>query len=81
MKIPKAAIVAVADGEKLNLFRNGGEEAAPMLEALRTAGLSSDNKGSGGRHRSRSTNPSESQQQEDGFAAGIAEIERSIAAA
>jgi protein required for attachment to host cells len=34
MKIPKGAIVAVADGEILNLYRNDGEESAPMLSAL-----------------------------------------------
>ena len=72
MNIPKNAIVAVADGEILNLFRNDGEEAAPKLVALPDAAISTENKGSGGRHQSSSANPSDSQQDEDSFAAGIA---------
>lgn len=72
MKIPKSAIVAVADGEKLNLYRNDGEESAPKLTAMPDAVISTENKGSGGRHQSSSANPSESQQDEDSFAAGTA---------
>jgi protein required for attachment to host cells len=74
MKIPKGAIVAVADGEKLNLFRNAGEESDPKLTALPDADVSTDNMGSGGRHHSSSANPSDSQQDEDAFAAGTAEV-------
>lgn len=74
MNIPKGATVAVADGEKLNLFRNTGEESEPKLEALPDADIDSSNKGSGGRHQSSSANPSDSQQDEDGFAAGTAEM-------
>lgn len=72
MKIPKSAIVAVADGEILNLYRNDGEESAPKLIAMPDAAISTDNKGSGGRHHSSSANPSDSQQDEDSFAAGTA---------
>lgn len=72
MKIPKGAIVAVSDGEILNLFRNAGDESAPKLTALPHADVSTDNKGSGGRHQSSSANPSDSQQDEDSFAAGTA---------
>lgn len=72
MKIPKGAIVAVADGEILNLYRNDGEEASPQLSAMPDAAVSTHNKGSGGRHQSSSANPSESQQDEDSFAAGTA---------
>lgn len=72
MKIPKNAIVAVADGEILNLYRNDGEENAPNLTTLPDAAISSENKGSGGRHQSSSANPSDSQQDEDAFAAGTA---------
>lgn len=72
MKIPKSAIVAVADGEILNLYRNDGEESAPKLTAMPDAVISTENKGSGGRHQSSSANPSESQQDEDSFAAGTA---------
>ncbi|KAB7647611.1 host attachment family protein [Polymorphobacter fuscus] len=72
MLIPHGTIVAVADGEILNLFRNGGDEAGPKLTPIPDADISSDNKGSGGRHQSSSANPDDSQQNEDGFAAGIA---------
>jgi len=74
MDIPKDAIVAVADGEILNLFRNTGEVNAPKLTPMADAAVSSDNAGSGGRHHSSSANPSDSQQSEDGFAAGIVEL-------
>lgn len=72
MKIPKGATIAVADGEILNLYRNDGEESAPSLTALQDAVISTENKGSGGRHHSSSANPSDSQQDEDSFAAGTA---------
>ena len=72
MKIPKSAIVAVADGEILNLYRNDGEEFAPKLTAMSDVAISTENKGSGGRHHSSSANPSDSQQDEDSFAAGTA---------
>jgi protein required for attachment to host cells len=74
MKIPKNATVAIVDGAELNLFHNGGDENAPNLTALPGAAISSDNHGSGGRHGSSSANPSDSQLQEDGFAAGTAEF-------
>lgn len=74
MKIPKSAIVAVADGEQLNLYRNEGEESAPKLTTMPNAAISTENKGSGGRHHSSSANPSESQLEEDSFAAGTAEM-------
>lgn len=72
MKIPKGAIIAVADGEILNLYRNDGDESEPSLSALPRVAISTDNKGSGGRHHSSSANPSDSQQDEDRFAAGTA---------
>ncbi len=72
MKIPKSAVIAVADGESLNLYRNDGEESAPKLRALPDAAISTENKGSGGRHQSSSANPSDNQQDEDNFAAGTA---------
>lgn len=74
MKIPKDAIIAVVDGEKLNLFRNSGDEASPSLTAMADADVSTENRGSGGRHQSSSANPSESQLDEDSFAAGTAEM-------
>jgi protein required for attachment to host cells len=74
MKIPKDAIIAVVDGEKLNLFRNSGDEATPSLTAMADADISTENRGSGGRHHNSSANPSESQLEEDSFAAGTAEM-------
>ena len=74
MKLPKNAVIAVADGETLNLYRNTGDESSPSLTALPAAAVSTTNKGSGGRHQSSSANPSDSQQDEDGFAAGVADI-------
>jgi len=72
MKMPKGVNVAVADGERLNLFENSGDEGSPRLTALPDVSISSDNRGSGGRHQSSSANPSESQMAEDSFAAGTA---------
>lgn len=74
MKLPKNAVVAVADGATLNRFRNTGDESSPALTALPEADVSTTNKGSGGRHQSSSANPSDSQQDEDGFAAGVAAL-------
>jgi protein required for attachment to host cells len=74
MKIPKGAIVAIADGEILNLFRNDGDEAMPQLSALPEVEVDASNKDSGGRHHNSSANPSDSQQNEDGFAAGTAKM-------
>ena len=73
MNIPKGA-VAVADGEKLNLFRNSGDEANPNLTASAVEDVTNDNKGSGARHQSSSANPDNSQIEEDSFAAGTAEL-------
>ena len=74
MRLPKGATVAVADGERLNLFRNTGDEADPRLTALPGADVASDNKGSGARHQGSSANPGHGQVEEDGFAAGIADL-------
>jgi protein required for attachment to host cells len=71
MLVPKGTIVAVADGEKFNLFSNTGDEASPALTAMPDADIES-NKGSGAGHQSSSANPDESQAAEDGFAGGIA---------
>lgn len=74
MKLPKNTLVAVADGETLKLYRNTGDEGSPSLMALPDADVSTSNKGSGGRHQSSSANPSDSQQDEDGFATGVASL-------
>jgi protein required for attachment to host cells len=73
MKIPKGATVAVLDGQKLSLFHNTGDEANPSLKASATPTINTDNKSGGVGHPSSSANPSDSQQDEDGFTAGIAD--------
>lgn len=72
MLLPKGTTVAVADGEKLSLFRNTGDEANPALTAMAEPDIESVNKGSGAGHHSSSANPDDSQHAEDGFAGGIA---------
>jgi protein required for attachment to host cells len=66
MLLPKGTIVAVADGEKFNLFSNTGDEADPTLTAMAEPDIENVNTGSG------ASNQSESQAAEDGFAGGIA---------
>ena len=70
MMLPKGTTVAVADGEKLNLFRNAGDEAGLKLEPAPHADVDGDNQ-SGGSRQSSSGNPDSSQSSEDGFSAGI----------
>lgn len=72
MIIPHGLTIAVADGEKLALFRNKGTEAEPRLESLPEPVIDTSNKGSGNRHYNSSANPSESRLSEDAHAAGIA---------
>lgn len=74
MKLPKGTTIAVADGEKLMLFRNSGDEAVLKLSAVTASEVDADKKGSGARHQSSSANPDDSQQAEDGFAAGVANM-------
>ena len=71
MQIPQGATIAVADGEKLQLFHNKGDEAHPVLIPMPAEVLDKDGGGSTGHHSS-SANPDESQKSEDGFAAGVA---------
>ncbi len=73
-QLPKVTSVAVADGERLKLFRNVGNLNNPNSIALPSSHVLSDNKGSGARHQSSSGNPDNSQVEEDSFAAGIAEL-------
>ena len=70
MILPKGALVAVVDGEKLVMFKNTGDHA-PELSALPTPTIGDGGSGSGG-HQSSSANPDDSTKAEDGFAAGVA---------
>ena len=70
MMLSKGTIVAVADGEKLNLFRNAGDEAEMKLSALPDQAIAAESGTSNG-HQSSSGNPDHGQAGEDGFSAGI----------
>lgn len=70
MMLAKGTIVAVADGEKLNLFRNAGDEAGLKLAAMPHQAVDAQAGTSGG-HQSSSGNPDNGQVGEDGFSAGI----------
>ena len=72
MQLPRGATIAVADGEKLHLFRNSGDEAHPKLVALPEPAIGGDNKSAGVRHPSSSANPNDSRLEEDSFAAATA---------
>ena len=68
--LPKGTIVAVADGETLNLFQSTGDETGVKLRALPDQVIDAS-KGTSGGHQSSSANPDNGQANEDGFAAGI----------
>lgn len=70
MMLPKGTTVAVADGEKLNLFHNAGDEAEMKLAAVSHGDIASDPGTSTGRQSS-AANPDHGQAGEDQFSAGI----------
>ncbi|ODN71050.1 host attachment family protein [Methylobrevis pamukkalensis] len=70
MKLPKGTIVAVADGEKFNLFRNVGDEAGMKLSNVKHEAVEADAGTSTGRQSS-AANPDHGQASEDQFSAGI----------
>ncbi|MDB5508775.1 MAG: AtsE [Hyphomicrobiales bacterium] len=72
MQLPHGLVVAVVDGEILNLYSNTGDERSPKLTAMTPSSPSGENKSSGSRHQSSSSNPDESRQEEDSFAAAVA---------
>ncbi len=74
MKLPQGALVAVCDGAKLSMFKNTGEANAPNLSALPVPAVDDENMGSGGRHHSSASNPDDSTQDEDAYAAGVAAL-------
>lgn len=74
MELKKGALVAVVDGARLKLFSNAGDAGVLKLSEQSAGDVSTDNKGSGGRHASSSANPDDRQQDEDAFAAGVAEL-------
>lgn len=70
MMLPKGTVVAVADGEKINLFRNSGDEASLKLVEMPHDGIEADAGTSMGRQAS-AANPDHGQAGEDQFSAGI----------
>lgn len=70
MMLPKGTTIAVADGEKLNLFRNAGDEAGLELVSVPHEGIDTDPGTSTGRQSS-AANPDHGQAGEDQFSAGI----------
>ena len=74
MLLSKGATVAVADGEKFNLFRNTGDEAGLQLAPIAHDPVDAHHEGSTpGRHGS-SANPDGGQDAEDGFSAGVIDL-------
>ena len=73
MILPNGAIVAVADGHDLSLYRNTGTETKLQLTELDAAEIDAGNAGSGGRHRNDSANPDPDRAAEDAFAASAVE--------
>ena len=74
MKLPKGAHVAVADGGKLVMFRNSGDEGAPHLTEVPHDTVDTHNKSGGQHHISSDGNPGDNRQEEDAFVAGAAAI-------
>ena len=73
MHLPKDATVAVADGEKFNLFRNAGDEAGLQLVVLPHGDIE-DHKGSGAGPHGSSANPDGGRDEEEAHSAGMAEL-------
>lgn len=71
MLLPHNAIVAVADGANLNIYRNAGVEGHLQLEPAATPDLHPHGHASGGRHHSGAANPDRQQLGEDAFAAAV----------
>ena len=72
MKVPKGALVAVVDGEKIALFENAGQQDV-QLTALPTPSIEERASGAAGRISSEA-NPDNDTQAEDGFAMGVADV-------
>jgi len=70
MMLPKGTTVAVADGEKLNLFRNAGDEAELKLTPADHGQVHEAH----GSRQTTSGNPDPGQVSEDGFSAGIVDL-------
>jgi protein required for attachment to host cells len=74
MMLPHNSLVAVLDGEHLNLFINKGDETDIDLAASETAKLDHANAGSGLRHHHEASNPDADRKREDGHSAAAAHL-------
>lgn len=73
MKLPKGALVAVVDGEKLALFENTGHPLDIQLKTRPAPAIADRASGAAGRISS-DANPDNDTQAEDGFAMGVADV-------
>ncbi len=71
MLLPHGAVIAVVDGQTLELYRNAGDEGEPELSALPTPKLDAHNH-SGGSHHSSAGNHAGNMVNEDAHAAAAA---------
>ena len=71
MLLPHGALVVVVDGGKVELHRNGGNEAKPLLSPLASPKIDHHNKDAGARHVSTSANHAAHQLDEDAHAAAV----------
>jgi protein required for attachment to host cells len=74
MRLPQNTIIAVADGKNLTLFQTEGDAANVKLKAMPSAEIYSTEIFPGGRHSSNSAHPRDSQQKDDAFSNGVADI-------
>ena len=72
MRLPNDTLVAVADGEKLHLFRSAGNDQPPQLKAAGQPHVEGSNHSAGSRHKSSASNPAEGQDAHDMHAAAVA---------
>lgn len=72
MLIPHGTVIAVVDGEKFELNRNAGNEAAPEIVPMDAPRLHEHNRDSGARHISSAANPTGHLLDEDAHAAAVA---------
>ena len=69
MLVPHDTMIAVADGEKLHLFRATGNDARPNIRPAGHPQVTGSNHSGGARHGSSAANPDEQQDAEDVYAA------------
>jgi protein required for attachment to host cells len=73
MLLPHGTVIALVDGEKLDLFRNGGNESHPELAPLPAPTLDETRHNAGQRQDSNRGNPSGHHHLEASHAAAVAE--------